>query len=692
MNDERGGGLDGVFGDDDETPPAEAPTLPAGLPPALAALIEQKGAIVVPPADADDAEGDGHADGDGDDESLPDVELDRLALMGFTQTPAKKRWSRLPGMIAQARRLVWRAARWRGVLVAVLQSLSGLAIGAQLLAANNLLTQALALRQANGDLRDLVPQALVVAGVATFVAVLNGISTSQQSVVSELVGNQAHREITEAAAAADLASFEDPDFYNRLQRAATGGQFRPFQLVFAVLGLSSGVLGMLGIGLALFAIEPVLIPLTLLAAIPVWIATVRNARAGYVMMMNNTPDERERTYLRSVLTERDPAKEVRAFNLAGYLRRRHDVVSDRILARIAKEAWTKLARNLAGQAGGGVAAAIGGGALLWLLVAGRIPVAGAVTAALAMQQLRGKVTGLAHSAGGVYESALYLEDYVAFVDEAKRRPEPPTGAVAPFTRLAAEGVSFSYPGGKPALRSVDVEIGPGEVVALVGENGSGKTTLAKLLCGLYEPTAGSITWDGVDLRELDPAAVREHITVIFQDFVHYALPARDNVGLGRHQRLDDEEALVAAVRLAGLDKIFDKLPEGWETVLGRQFTGGQDLSGGQWQRVALARAFFRDAPFLVLDEPTAALDARAEHRLFQRLRDLAHGRSVLLITHRFANVRMADRIYVLDKGRVTEHGSHAELMRHDGQYAELFNLQASSFVDAPPPAAPPVAR
>jgi ATP-binding cassette subfamily B protein len=244
-----------------------------------------------------------------------------------------------------------------------------------------------------------------------------------------------------------------------------------------------------------------------------------------------------------------------------------------------------------------------------------------------------------------------------------------------------EDVSFTYPSATtPAVTNVSMEIGAGEIVALVGENGSGKTTLAKLLCRLYLPHGGRVLWDGVDTASVDPDGLRRSVAVIFQDFLHYALPAAENIGMGRHQRIGDAEAIRGAALHAGADDFLAKLPSGYETVLGPEFEGGKELSVGQWQRVALARAFFRDAPFIILDEPTAALDARAEHELFESIRTLCRGRSVLLISHRFSSVRSADRIYVLDGGRVVESGSHDELMALSGRYADLFTLQAAAYL------------
>ncbi|HYY07533.1 MAG TPA: ABC transporter ATP-binding protein, partial [Actinomycetota bacterium] len=294
-----------------------------------------------------------------------------------------------------------------------------------------------------------------------------------------------------------------------------------------------------------------------------------------------------------------------------------------------------------------------------------------------------RLTEAGYAAGTLSEAALYLEDYRMFLDLLPRakaeRPSDP--APSSFRQLEVDRITFTYPSGtEPALEDVSLSIDAGEVVALVGENGSGKTTLAKMLAGLYRPGAGSIRWDGVDVATVDPDELRRSIALIFQDFIRYHLPARDNVGLGRPEATDDLEAIREASTHAGADPILSKLPQGYETMLGPEFIGGTDLSIGEWQRVALARALFRDAPFVILDEPTAALDPRAEHELFRRIRSFLTGRTVLLISHRFSSVRSADRIYVLDGGHVVESGSHEELMRVDGLYAELFTLQAAAYL------------
>jgi ATP-binding cassette subfamily B protein len=324
--------------------------------------------------------------------------------------------------------------------------------------------------------------------------------------------------------------------------------------------------------------------------------------------------------------------------------------------------------------------------LAWLYVSGRLSVAGAGAAAFGLFQLGSRLRAMHFSGASLYEATIFVRDYESFLALAPPpanadRPAPPR-----FDLLAVQEVSFTYPGAaRPALDQVSLQIRAGEVVALVGENGSGKTTLAKLLAGLYRPQEGRLLWDGVDTAALDPDELRQAVAVIFQDFERYQLSARDNVAVGRHERFSDLHAIVDAAERADAHRFISGLPGGYDAVLGREFVGGFDLSIGQWQRVALARAFFRDAPFVILDEPTAALDARAESRLFERMRELLEGRAVVLISHRFSSVRSADRIYVLRHGRITEHGSHDELMAVGGHYAELFTLQAAAYLPEPTP-------
>jgi ATP-binding cassette subfamily B protein len=336
--------------------------------------------------------------------------------------------------------------------------------------------------------------------------------------------------------------------------------------------------------------------------------------------------------------------------------------------------------------------AIALGALVVLLVDHRIGVPSALTAGLAMQQLSGRLSAITGGIARLIESGMFIDDYQSFMALSPAAPVAAASAQAPArghpVGVEVESVSFTYPGtSDPAIDDVSLRIEPGEVVALVGGNGSGKTTLVKLLAGLYLPDAGRISWDGEDGAPL-PDAVAADLTVLFQDYLQYHLTPFDNIAFGRIERPARLADAVAAAQRAGADEFVARLPDGYRTRLGLEFEGGHELSVGQWQRLALARAFFRDGSFLILDEPTSALDPRAERDLFEQIRALSAGRSVLLITHRFSSARSADRIFVLDAGRLIESGTHEHLMAKGGHYAELFSLQAVAYLDHPASSGP----
>jgi ABC-type multidrug transport system fused ATPase/permease subunit len=326
--------------------------------------------------------------------------------------------------------------------------------------------------------------------------------------------------------------------------------------------------------------------------------------------------------------------------------------------------------------------------VLWLLLgAGWIPLAVAGTALIAIRSAAAALRRLVHAADQLFEQGLYVSDYQAFLADAQARTRPSAGvrvaAVGP-ARIDLRDVSFRYPGSRePAVRGVNLTLHAGQTVALVGENGSGKTTLAKLVAGLYRPTTGRVEWDGRDLRELAPAAVAERIMMVFQEPIRWPDTARMNVRIGRHTRPDPgDRALREAAGHAGAETLVDALPRGWETLLSTYFRDGVDLSGGQWQRLAVARGLFRDAPVLIWDEPTAPLDVRAEYAVYESLRRIARGRTVVLITHRLASVRNCDQIYLLHGGELVEQGSHEALLASGGRYAELCALQAKMYEQA----------
>jgi ATP-binding cassette subfamily B protein len=613
-----------------------------------------------------------------DDDSPTPVAFDADTMLG----PGTDRAIRqLPGLLRQAIQLVWEAARRPFMLTVLLQVIGGVALGAQILIAKRLLTQLLATRS-SGALSAALPSVLALVAVLAVSGIVTVLRTEMQRLLTELVSWTAMRKVIEAATAADLVSFENPAFHDRLQRSIVNASVRPLQMTTGLLTVGTSVLSSAAVGVTLALIEPLFLGLAVVAVIPITIVTLRVGRALFQFAVRQTPTDRERGYIQSLLTEKDPAKEIRAYGLGPHLQSRFD----RLYASRIK-ALRRLVRDRMAQGVGGslVTALISGGALTLLIefvADGRTSLAGAGTAAAALILLGSQLQGLAAGIGQLYESALFIRDFADFTAMVpiSRRFLGTGDAPADPGRIEVRDLSFTYPSrSTPSLVDVSITIEPGQVVALVGENGSGKTTLAKLLAGLYPVGSGSMTWDGADVAGLDAEQVRARVAVLFQDFVHYFLSARENISLGRWQREADDGAIRAAAEEVGIARALDALPNGLDTFLGPQFFGGSDLSGGQWQRVALARALFRDARLIILDEPTAALDPRSEAALFESVRRLFVGRSVLLISHRFASVRMADVIYVLQEGRVVESGNHDELVANKGLYDELFRLQAAPF-------------
>jgi ATP-binding cassette, subfamily B, bacterial len=590
---------------------------------------------------------------------------------------------RLPRLCREAVRLVWAAGRRELLVTLAIKVVTAAGLAVVLLLGRDVIAGAIAAGRSGTGAGPVLPRLLLLTAVTAGLGFLAAVGREVRQVLAELAARYAQAQVIDMACAVELEAYETPAFHNQLLRASMGGQFRPWQIVEGLTGLAGALVGILAVTAALLALQPWLAPLVLVAAVPLLLATARSGELLFGFHHRMTEAERRRNYLYWLLSGKDAAKEVRAFGLAGFFRERFDRLYDEHLAELRKVARRRLRVSLLGNLAMSVVLAGTVGGLLALALGGRVGLAEAGTAAAAVFLLGERLTNAVSSVGDLYESSLFIQDFTSFVAmrpgiEAGRRHDPaPPG----FRRLVVEDVGFTYPSAaEPALQEVSLEIGAGEIIALVGENGSGKTTLAKLLCRLYLPHSGRVLWDGVDTATVDADGLRRSVAVIFQDFLHYALPARDNIGMGRHAAAGDLDAIVAAASQAGADEFLAGLPKGYETQLGPEFEGGTELSVGQWQRVALARAFFRDAPFIILDEPTAALDARAEHELFESIRTLCRGRSVLLISHRFSSVRSADRIYVLERGKVVQSGSHDRLMAAGGLYADLFTLQASAYL------------
>jgi ATP-binding cassette subfamily B protein len=440
------------------------------------------------------------------------------------------------------------------------------------------------------------------------------------------------------------------------------------------------------LGVVLASVDPTLLPLLALTAVPVVVVNRFGGRHEFAFAERHAADLRERLHLADVLKQRETAKEVRAFAVAPVVRRRWDRCYDSYIAGVRRLVATRTRFAVAGALVTGALLLCTLLFLVWRVRTGAIGFGQAAAAVVAMRLLASKLLTLASGASNLFEARLFVLDLHRFFalapsDEPADGPPP---AVGMFARLEVRDVGYRYPDSeRVALDGVSLEIRRGEIVALVGENGSGKTTLSKILAGLMDPTEGTVLWDGCPIVGPTAGGVRPHVSVIFQDFARFQLSARDNIAVGRGIDVaadPDGTALDDAARRAGVADVIRGLPHGYDTVLSSLVPGGTDLSIGQWQRMALARAVYRDAGFVVLDEPTSAMDPEAELALFSSLREVLHDRTVLLISHRFSTVRDADRIYVLADGRVVECGDHDELMARGGRYATMFTAQASGYL------------
>ena len=602
--------------------------------------------------------------------------------------PGKRRTlSRLPGLVVRAMRLIRLSAPREFAVTVALQAVAGVGVAGQLLIGRHVLATVF-----DGDVTvgALLPALAALAVTTALVAFADVARSEQQRLITDLVGRYATDRVLAAATAAPLVAFERPAFHDRLERARVNATIRPINVATGVVGLVSAGFAVGGISAALVVLQPAFLVLVLMAFIPSWLVGVRMSRATHSYAVAQTERDRKRAYIMATLSGKSEAQEVRAFDLGAFLRHEHDVLYASRIADLRSLVSRRLRLGLAGAAMTSTMIAGTLAALAGLVITDRLTVAAAGAVGGGVLLLSRRLQVLARAAASLYEGALFLEDFTAFVDAPPEVEDKVPASPAPsrFSVLSARDLWFQYPGGHaPSLRGVSIDIADGEVIALVGLNGSGKTTLAKLLAGLYRPDSGVITWDGVDVGEYDARSLREAIAVIFQDFTRYQLPVGDNISMGRHARREDREAVVAAADRVGAHRDVLALPEGYDTKLGPHFLGGRDLSLGQWQRIALARAFFRDAPFVILDEPTASMDAEAEAALFADIRTLCRARSVLLISHRFSTVRTADRIYVLRDGRIVEQGDHDSLMAIEGHYASLFRTQAHHYTHGEPTSA-----
>jgi ATP-binding cassette, subfamily B, bacterial len=603
-------------------------------------------------------------------------------------TPAqdqRKSVGRLTRLVARSLSMVWQSARKPFAALIGLQILNAVALVFQVIAIQLALTAVLTISASAGGGGvpwSLVQPVLLLAGATALTAVIASVQAGLGRYAGELVAAVMWQRVLHVATRVDLRKFESARFYDRLQRVQASALTRPYQITYGLVATIGAVVASIGLLVAIMLVQPALLPLLLIAGVPVLITSRRQSQLEFDFLARQTQSMRLRTYLTWVQTGRDEAKEVRAFGLARNFGKRLNTLYAEYLRDLAQHLLQRSKLGAIGSLGSAVLLGLTLVLLVWLISTSRLNIAEAAAALVAIRLLASQVQNGFTGVQAIFESGLFIDDLDGFLTLApaaeggSREIAPP----AEFRRIRADAVSFSYPGrSQLALQAANIEINSGEVVALVGENGSGKTTLAKVIAGLYEPGSGAVRWDGIDVRGFRPELFRERVAIIFQDFVRYALSAEENIAIARPDDEIDHAAIREAAKIADADAFLSALPAGYQTPLSRRFAGGHELSGGQWQKVAIARAFYRRAPLVIIDEPTASLDARAEYELFSSLHEVLRGRTALIISHRFSTVRTADRIYVLDHGRVVEHGSHNELMDLGGRYAELFHLQASAY-------------
>jgi ABC-type multidrug transport system fused ATPase/permease subunit len=590
------------------------------------------------------------------------------------------------GVLRYSRRgvsLVWQANARLTLGLAACTVVAGLVPGLIAWVGKNLLDSVLlAASGAAGARASAERWVLVELVLVLLLALVQKALSLQRALLRQQLGQRINVLILEKALLLSLRQFEDSEVYDQMTRARREASVRPLSLVSQTFELLQQTLTLFGLTSLLLTFSPWLFPALIVAAIPLFVAELSFSTEAWKLSRWRTPEAREQLYLETVIAREDHAKEVKLFELGPRLLERYKAIFDRTYPG---ERSLAIRRALWGFALGLLGTAAFYGTYLWLVraaVAATITVGAMSMYAVAFKQAQSALSSALTAVGAMIEDNLYLSNLYEFLDTAiEPERKGPVEGPTPDDGIRFEDVSFTYPDAKePALSAVSLHIKPGSKLAIVGENGSGKTTLIKLLCGLYEPTGGRITLDGLDLRAWDARALRRRVGVIFQDFVRYQLTVGENIGAGDESAYDDRDRWEGAAEKGLAKPVIDALPDRYDTRLGRWFKGGRELSLGQWQKIALARSFMRDeADVLVLDEPTASMDAEAEVRIFERFRESTERKIAIVISHRFSTVRMADEIIVLDHGKITERGTHESLLAHDGRYARLFTLQAQGY-------------
>ncbi len=614
---------------------------------------------------------------------------------GRTAQPANttswaERWQNIRAAFANIPRafaLVWRADRRGTVGLALVTLLTALLPAAQAYVGKLIVDSVVAAINTGmtieAGIAATLPFVLFEFGLIIVGSVSTQVRLYLDHVLNSRMSHTINVAIMEKAQDLDLRFFEDSEFYDQLQNARREADYRAMTTVDTTFSIVQNLITLASFAVILLTFNPLIALLLFGATIPSFIAQSHYSSLYFRLLTWRAPEFRQMRYLEYLLTVDSSAKEVKLFGL-----------SQPLLSRYQDTFWhffhedTTLARKRSSISvlWGLLSTVTYYGAYAWIIwqtIAQTITLGDMTLYITVFRQSQMTFQGLFRSFSQLYESGLFLGNLFDFLHLQPEMPRPaaPRSVPQPFQHgIQFHNVSFRYPGHEQwSLRDITMSIRPGEKLAVVGANGAGKTTLIKLLTRLYDPTEGCITLDGVDLRDYDPVELRQAIGVIFQDFVHYHATARDNIGYGQIDRADDAAVVAQAADRGGADEVIDRLPDGYDTMLGKWFAEGHELSGGQWQKIALGRAFMREGQLLVLDEPTAALDAAREYEIFQRFRELTAGKAALLISHRFSTVRMADRIIVLEQGRLIEEGTHHELLALGGTYAQLFNMQAEGY-------------
>ena len=587
----------------------------------------------------------------------------------------------------QAFKLVWQASKRHTLINFSLIPLIAVLPAAQSWVGKMIVDRILQAIDINADvqagLQLVLPFVLFEFALLLVSTLLSSFQSLSNNILRSLLTRHVNTLIIDKSISLDLQFYEDPVFYDNMQNARRRADSSALAIVTSISQVAQQLITLISLVVLLVGFSPWLAVVVILAAVPNFLSNSRFAEMAFRALTHRAPEARLLSYIENLLTSNETVKEIKLFGLGESLKQRYEDLFTQFL-----EEDTSIARRntYASLAWGMLSNLAYYGSYIWVIVRTitQAITLGDMTMFLSVfRQSQRAVQMLLENFSRLYENNLYLDNLLDFLKIEPALEIPENGKIAPAPILEGvrfENVSFKYPGSeKFVLKNVNLFIKPGESIALVGLNGAGKTTLIKLLTRLYDPTEGRITLDGTDLRDFDLQSLHQRFGVIFQDFVRYQFSVKENIGFGQVEELENQERIEVAADKGGATEVIAELPEGYETVLGRRWNRGHELSGGQWQKIALSRAFMRKAEVLILDEPTSALDAEAEYEIFLRFRELMQGRVAVLISHRFSTVRMADRIVVLSEGRIIELGSHEELMARNQSYAHLFNLQAEGY-------------